>query len=189
LHVLPKKESKPVRDFSNNQVHHRPLGIAPDISPAEMAARLFKKGAYHECVSFCRNDMMNNKDHLLLHLYLAKSYANIGKLGEALLTCDQLLKLDPLNTEAYFIKATILIEKQELDLAVIALQRGLYIDHNHLMSHFMMSNVMRRLSNLVGSALHLKNVKRILAGLDDNHVLDEAEGLTVGRFKELVNSQ
>jgi chemotaxis protein methyltransferase CheR len=133
--------------------------------------------------------MMNNKDHLLLHLYLAKSYANIGKLGEALLTCDQLLKLDPLNTEAYFIKATILIEKQELDLAVIALQRGLYIDHNHLMSHFMMSNVMRRLSNMVGSALHLKNVKRILAGLDDNHVLDEAEGLTVGRFKELVNSQ
>ena len=188
LHVQPKREAKPVRDSLNHHVHHRPIGQTPDISPIEMAARLFRKGAYPECVTFCQNAMLNVLNPPLLMLYLAKSYANIGKHGEALLTCDQLLKLDALNSEAYFIKATILLEKQELDLAVIALQRGLYINHDHLMLHFLMSNVMRRMSNMSGYAVHLKNVKRILSGLDDNHILDEVDGLTAGRFREMVNS-
>ncbi len=188
LHVQPKKEVKPVRDSLNNHVHHRPIGQAPDISPIEMATRLFRKGSYSECVIFCQSAMLQVRNHPLLMLYLAKSYANIGKHDEALITCDQLLKLDALNSEAYFIKANILIEKQQLDLAVLALQRGLYIDHDHLMSHFLMSNVMRRMSNMSGYAVHLKNVKRILSGLDDNHVLDEVDGLTAGRVREMVNS-
>ena len=188
LRVQQKKEVKPFGGSMGYHVHHRPLGHAHDISPIEMAARLFRKGEYPECVAFCQNVVLNFRNHPLLLLYLAKSYANIGKHGEALNTCDQLLKLDAFNSEAYFIRATILIEKQELDLAVIALQRGLYIDHDHLMSHFLMSNVMRRMSNMAGFAVHLRNVKRILSGLDDNYVLDEAEGLTVGRVRELVNS-
>jgi len=189
LHIQPKKESGAMVAKQILSVHNQHSEHNHEVAIIEKAMRLYRKGSYAECATFCNKELLDNGVQTMLLSILAKSYANTGQLNDALNCCEQLIKLDSFNSEAYYLMATILIEKQELDNAVNALKRGLYINHDHLMSHFLMSNVMRRMSNKSGAEIHLKNIKRILSGLDENHVLDEAEGLTVKRIIEMVNSQ
>ena len=189
LHVQQKKGSKTLGSKPSMSDHPRAVGNLHEITKTEIATQFFLKGSYTECTALCHKELLDNPDQPALLILLTRTYANTGRLDDALNCCDQLIKLDSFNSEVYYLMATILFEKQELDKAVNALRRGLYINHDHLMSHFLMVNVMRCMFNTSGAEVHLKNIKRILSGLDENHVLDEAEGLTVKRIIEMVNSQ
>ena len=187
---LPDQSKKYVKAVAAKPAiyaHHRPSAQAPEFSSMDMAERLFRGGDYAECADTCNKELLINNNQPLLWILLIKSYANMGQLDNALDSCSQLITLDSFNSEAYYLMATVLIEKQELSDAVAVLQKGIYINHDHLMSHFIMSNLLDRLSDKSGAAIHRKNVKRILSGFDGNHILDEAEGLTVRRMIELVN--
>ena len=113
----------------------------------------------------------------------------MGQLEESLRVCNEMLNFNRLDADTYYLMATILAEKRELAEAVKILNQGFYIDPDHLMSHLLMAGILRRMSKDTTAAIHLKKVKKILNGLDARVVLDETEGLTVGRILEMVESQ
>ena len=160
-----------------------------EVDPIEIARRLFRKGQYAECAVMCRSEMLKLGYTHDWQQLLTRSYANMGQLGEALRECSEMLNHNRLDADTYYLMATILSEKQELTEAVKVLNQCFYIDPDHLMSHLLMVSILHRLGNVTAATTHQKTIKRILAGLEDHVILDETEGLTVGRIIEMVESQ
>lgn len=183
---LPIKRNKPVTTDTKALLrfsHHK------QASPLQIADKLFKNGQYGECAFLCQNELTKTDYQAPFFELLAKSCANLGRLDEALKGCRQWIKTDSFNAEAYFLMATIQTESQKFAEAEDTLKRGLYVDHDHLMLHLLMSNILARKGNWQGAEIHVKNVKRLLSGLDENYIIDKAEGLTVGRIIEMAEKK
>ena len=166
--------------------HHQPLTSLSKQPDPDEALVLFTKGNYTGCRDYCKSRITKGEANNTLYPLLIKSCANLGELDEALEYCSKWLEVNRFNAECYFLKANVLVEKRLISEAIVTLRQGLYLDPDHLMSHVMMVHLIRSSENSVSLNLHLKNVKRILNGLDDNVVLKEAEGLTVGRILEMI---
>ncbi len=171
------------------QKAQQPLGKVAEVDPIEIANRLFRKGQYAECALLCRSEMSKLGYRQEWQRLLARSFANMGKLDEALEGCSEMLEHNRLDADTYYLMATILTEKEETAEAVKALNLGFYIDPDHLMSHLLMAGILRRMGNVTAATIHQKSIKRILAGLESQVVLDDTEGLTVGRIMEMVELQ
>lgn len=165
------------------------IAPVPEVLPFEVAERLYRNGQYAECAALCRTEMAKSGQKYAWQRIHARSCANIGQLGEALQDCHEMLKHDRLDADTYCLMATILAERQEVDEAVKVLNQVFYIEPDHLMSHLLMAGIQRRMGKVASAAIHLKKIKKILNGLEDHVVLDETEGLTVGRILGMVESQ
>jgi chemotaxis protein methyltransferase CheR len=182
--LLKNKKPFPDKPQKNNQ-----SGKIAEVDPIEIARRLFRKGQYAECAVMCQSEMSKPGYKHDWHRLFTKSCANMGHLDRALEGCREMLSYNRLDADTYYLMATILTEKQELTEAVRVLNQGFYINPDHLMSHLLMAGILRRLGNSTATAIHQKNIKRILAGMEDHVILDETEGLTVGRIIEMVELQ
>ncbi len=161
----------------------------PKVMPLEAAEHLYRKKQYAECANLCRSELAKSAGKYALQMLLARSCANTGNRDEALKLCEEMISFDRLNAEIYYLKATILAEMHESDEALNVLKKGIYINPDHLLSHLLMAEILRRSGNDNGARIHFKNVKKILSGLENNVVLEETDGLTVGRIIEMIGSQ
>jgi chemotaxis protein methyltransferase CheR len=118
----------------------------------------------------------------------AHSLANQGKLSEALECCDQWIAADRFDSSAHYLRAMISQERGELDDAVRALRTALYLDPNYLLAHFALGNIARRRHNSQEAARHLQNARKLLRRYRPDDLIPEFEGVTAGRFVEVVDS-
>jgi chemotaxis protein methyltransferase CheR len=117
-----------------------------------------------------------------------RTLADQGKLPEALVLCDNALASDKLNPGLHFLRAIILQELNRVDEAGDSLKRTLYLDQNFVLAHFALGNMGLRKGNAASAKKHFLNV---LSLLKDNHpedILPESEGLTAGRFREIIKA-
>lgn len=180
------KGRKTVADKPSKAKHANPIA---GVQPYELAEHLFRKGQYSECATLCHSELLKGGQKHNWQRLLSRSFANMGQLEESLRICNEMLNFNRLDADTYYLMATILAEKRELAEAVKVLNQGFYIDPDHLMSHLLMAGILRRMSKDTSAAIHLKKIKKILNGLDAKVVLEETEGLTVGRILEMVESQ
>jgi chemotaxis protein methyltransferase CheR len=116
----------------------------------------------------------------------AREQANRGLLVEALASCDNAIVQDKLNPAWAFLRASILLELGYDDDAAIALQRTLYLDHNFVMAHVTLANLLLRHGRSASACRHYRNALELLAQLDAQEVPLEADGMTAGRLREYI---
>ena len=119
---------------------------------------------------------------------LARTYANQGKLAEALEWCEKAIALDKLVPGLYYLRATILQEQGQLEEAVMSLKRALYLEQNFVLAHFALGNLTRQQGKFNESDKHFENALSILSVQQQEYVLPESEGMTVGRLMEIIRS-
>ena len=117
----------------------------------------------------------------------ARVLANEGRLIEALDCCEQSVAGDRLNPSGYYLRAMILQERGMVDEAVKSLRGALYLDPGFVLAHFALGNIVRGLGRRRDAEKHLENAKRLLRGYPSDQVLPESEGVTAGRFMEIVD--
>ncbi|NOU47758.1 MAG: hypothetical protein HOO86_11950 [Bacteroidales bacterium] len=158
----------------------------PSSNPINKAIELFKNKQYRLCADLCSHEVTktNNKTEWLM--LLVKSFANLGHYDKALDWGAQLIKLDGLNSESYYILATIFFEKKMFTESEMMLKRALYLDQTHVLSHLLIGNVYLSLANHEAATRHFDNVNKLLASVDENKILEGSEGLTAGGIMEMV---
>ena len=156
-------------------------------SPSNEVELLFEKGYYQECIEQCLASVKSAPSDNHIIIFLVKSYANLGKLDEAVRWCETLLSLNGTGADSQYLYATILIEKNEPEIAESILKRALYLDPHHLLSHFLMGTIANRLGRKRVAAKHFNNVKDLLSTFHEDEVVPGSEGLTAGRMKELID--
>ena len=114
--------------------------------------------------------------------------ANQGRLSEALALCEQALAADKLDSGLYFLRATILQEQNKYDQAITSLKRALYLDPNYVLAHFAMGNLLVHQGHGRNATKCFQNVLTILSKYRQEDILVEFDGLTAGRFMEIVHA-
>ncbi len=117
----------------------------------------------------------------------ARTLADQGRLVEALEWCDKAMLADKLDPRSHYLRGTILQEQGQAGEAVLAFKRAVYLHHDFVLAHFALGNLERVLGRAREARKHFANVKRLLENYRPEEVLPEAEGMTAGRLKEIVD--
>jgi Methylase of chemotaxis methyl-accepting proteins len=115
-----------------------------------------------------------------------RALADQGKLPEALALCEEALSSDKLNPGMHYLRAIILQELNRIEEAIVSLKRTLYLDRNFLLAHFALGNIVLRQGKAPASKKHFENVLTLLKENRPEDILPESEGLTAGRFREII---
>jgi chemotaxis protein methyltransferase CheR len=102
--------------------------------------------------------------------------------------CEEALDSDKLNPGLHFLRAIILQELNRIEEAGASLKRTLYIDQNFVLAHFVLGNIALRKGKTPASKKHFENVLTLLKECKPDEILPESEGLTAGRFREIIQA-
>ena len=152
------------------------------------AAVMYGQGRYAEAAETLDELRRNRQLESSALGLLARARANQGKLAEALACCDEWIGKDKVNPSAHYLRAVILQERKETEEAVRSLNRVLYLDTEFVVAHFALAHIARERGLAEEALKHLRNVQQLLHRYRPEDPLPESEGVTAGRFAEIVNS-
>ena len=178
------EETEPIILKMENNILPEPVKPAPIKSIYEEALKSYSKGNYADVIDKLQKDYQTTEEQILL----IRAYANQGKLIESLKACEKGIVEDKLDPRLYYLYATILRENNQLDEAVASLKRAIYLDSNFVLSYYSLGNIYQSLGKVNNAKKCFENVLTILNKCSQEEILPESEGLTAGRFKEIINA-
>jgi chemotaxis protein methyltransferase CheR len=151
-------------------------------SPYQAAVTLHQQGRYGEAAEMLATHLAAQPDDAPAILLLARSYANQGRLTEALDWCTKAIAGDRLAAGNHYLLAMIQQELGDLAAAAASLQRALFLEPQRALAQFALANLCRLQGKALEANRHYRNALALLQGRDPDEVLPESEGLTVGRL-------
>jgi chemotaxis protein methyltransferase CheR len=148
------------------------------------ARALYELGHYSDVPAVLSQEPV---DPMAMEL-MARSFANAGKLDEALAWCDRTIAAAHLNPTGHFLRASILHEQGNLDEAAQAYQRALYLNPDFELAHFALGNLNSERGSHEAARRHFRHALRVLRAQKDDHILAESEGVTAGRLADIIAS-
>lgn len=119
---------------------------------------------------------------------LARHYANMGMIPEAVEYCERAISADKLNTSLHYLLATILQERGQIEEAVKSLKRVLYLDPDHVLAYFVLGNLTDIQGRHKDAEKHFRNAFALLSKFEREAILPGSDGMTAGRLIEIITS-
>jgi chemotaxis protein methyltransferase CheR len=177
-------EKVPAASRTVNKDIPRPENDAALHSVYDTAKELYRQGKYSHVVEVLHEKQLTSDERILL----IRTYANQGKLDDAAQLCTKAVAADKLNPGLHYLYATILQEYHRLHEAVTSLQRALYLDPNFVLAQYSLGKIYLMLGNNKSADKCAENVLAILKTCGKDDILFESEGLSAGRFKEMIDA-
>ena len=162
---------------------------APPSDPVasyQLALTHYTQGAYEHAVTVLKSGACHGPLELGL---LARACANCGQLAEAANWCEAAIAADKCSSGLRYLHAVILEEQGELEQALAALKRALYLDQNFVLAHFTLGNLYRRQGKHGEAARHFGHAVTLLQDCPADAVLPEWEGMAAGRLIEIIRTR
>jgi chemotaxis protein methyltransferase CheR len=128
-------------------------------------------------------------DHVEARIRLGRLYADRGAWEAAREQCEQALAHNPLTTEAHFILAQIYEHEEQLEAALAAYRRTVYLDRTFVAGMVGMANVWRQMGRPNDALRVYRNVLKQLAAHDAHTAIPGLDGTTAGEIVALVTHQ
>jgi chemotaxis protein methyltransferase CheR len=148
----------------------------------DKALALYVQGKYAVVTEMLQHDDLTSEEQILF----IRAYANQGEIDRALQSCAMAIEADKLNPGLHYLYATLLQQNNRLEEAIASLKRAIYLDSNFVLSYYSLGTIYRRLGDVTSAKKCADNVLTILNTCSQDEILFESEGLTAGRFKEMV---
>lgn len=130
----------------------------------------------------------SSADDLLARYRAIKRLADQVQLESARSSVEALVKQAPLFAPAYYLQGLILQEMGDLEGALAALRRCVYVDAGFVMGHLALANLYAFLGQAERARRHRAQIVRLLAGAPAGDPIPEGDGLTVGDLLKTVNA-
>jgi len=156
-------------------------------SPPNPSARRPQAPATAEC-SPRSNDTTKGRETESSFALLARSFADQGRLSEALIWSEQWIASNKVDASAHYLHATVLQELGHRDGARRALQRCLFLRPDFALAHFALGNLERSDSRHTQAMRHFKAAQRLLQSCPADELLPESEGLTVKHLASIIST-
>ncbi len=144
----------------------------------------YSEGNYTEVIANLEK-VEKSSDELIL---IIKAFANQGKLSEAIACCKEAIAIFKLDPRIYYLYSTILQENNQTDEAITEIKHAIYIDPDFVLPYFSLGNIYQKQGNLKSAKKCFQNAIDLLSKCNQDDILFESEGLTAGRFKEIINA-
>jgi chemotaxis protein methyltransferase CheR len=122
-------------------------------------------------------------------LLLGELAADRGHRAEADIWLRRALELRPLDLTAHYVLALLATERGELGEALEHVGRAHYVDPDFLMGHYLAARLHRESGRPEACLRSLRTALRICDRLDDEREVPFGEGLTVGGFRRILESE
>jgi chemotaxis protein methyltransferase CheR len=122
------------------------------------------------------------------HFTEARQFANEGRLAEALTACDKAIGVEKLSAASHYLRGVILHERNEIEEAASAMKRALYLDHDFVVAHFALGNLMLRQGRSGDARRCFENARALLKLQPPDVALPESDGVTAGRLLAILAS-
>src|SRR6185503_11392289 len=106
---------------------------------------------------------------------LARALANQGKLADALAWCARWIANDKLDSSGHYLRAMVLQEVGDNELARRSLLRAVYLDSDFVLAHFALGNLARKCDKVDEADKHFTNALHLLGGCQPNDLLPESD--------------
>jgi chemotaxis protein methyltransferase CheR len=117
-----------------------------------------------------------------------RELADAGRLTEALASCEAAIAADKLDPRLHQLRASILQELGREEEAIASLKRSIYLDPESAPTYFILGNLALRNGDTKMGRRCLANALSLLAERPDEDILPDSDGLTVGRFREIISA-
>jgi tetratricopeptide (TPR) repeat protein len=121
-------------------------------------------------------------------ILIIRSLANQGKLTEAIESCKSAIASNKIDPRLHYLYATILRENDQTDEAISSLKCALFLDSNFVLAYYSLEKIYEHRGDYKNAKKCNNNVLAILSKCTQDEILFESEGLTAGRFKEIVKT-
>lgn len=160
-----------------------------DKNPIERAQELLDYGHSEEARDLLLKVVAREPRHALACSLLCQAYANLGHWTEAEHWCRQAVSFDKLALNAYYTLALVLQHQGQIDGAIEAMKKVVYIDRNYVLGHFGLAALYRNKSQKAQALKSLDNAHRLLAARDASEVIPDSGGITVERLRKTIVRQ
>lgn len=116
----------------------------------------------------------------------AKACADRGALDEALGWCDRWLAAARLDPAAHYLRAMVLLERDERAAARAALTRALYLDPAHVMSHVACGNLARAAGSGDEARRHFRNALELLRRMPAEAPVADSDRMSAAALREAL---
>jgi chemotaxis protein methyltransferase CheR len=160
----------------------------PPPASFETATRLFAEGDWDAAEAQLTQIAQVEPDRARSLLLLARIHANQGRLDDALTLCQRAIVTERTNPSAYFLFATICNELGQLEEAIAAQNKALYLDQDFILAHHALSGLYKRLGKQKQARRHLSVALDLLSARSKGEIVPESDGMTCGRLVEAVRA-
>jgi chemotaxis protein methyltransferase CheR len=186
--VYPQNNTiEPSMDAAPPHAHSLPA-IGDEPSLYERAQALYNQGLYAEAGDLLTNLISQHSGDPQAYVLMCRTYANEGKLAEALRLSEQALATNKLDMELRYLHAIILQELGMVNEAIEALKRVLYLDPDMVLAHFTLGNLSLKQRKNKDSRKYFNNALELLSRYHPDAIVPEADGLLAGRLIEIIRS-
>jgi|GEM_PF-4263093 len=116
------------------------------------------------------------------------SYAGKGDYENASGWCDRMIAKDPLYPRSYLLKSAILEEQDLYPDAILSLRQALFADPDYLPAHLSLAGIFRKTGKDQEAYHHYEQSLMILNSMNEMEVLEESDGISALKMKELIQS-
>lgn len=114
--------------------------------------------------------------------------ANRGAFDEARRWGEAAVAADKCDPGLRYLLASVLEESGQPEDAKAALRQTLYLDPDHVLAHFALATLLRRLGQTSRAAAHFTVARRLLDANAADALLPDGEGMTAGRLREIIDA-
>ncbi len=117
---------------------------------------------------------------------LASIEADLGQLSAALEWSERTTRTDRMNPAHWYLRATILQERGDLDEAITALKRVLYLDPDFVLARFVLGNMTMQQGRKPEALRHFNIAHSQLSKYERDDILAGSDDLTANQLETLI---
>ncbi|MBE9467467.1 MAG: chemotaxis protein CheR [Bacteroidetes bacterium] len=167
-----------------NAIHNEKKRMQQIDLSYEKNLKLYMQGNYDALINKLQNRKQTPEEQILL----IRAYANLGKLNEALKLCKKSISSNKLNYKTHYLYATILQENNMENEAEAILKKVINLNPNFVLSYYSLGMIFLRNNNVTDTTKCFEKILSIIHTYSQDEILPESEGLTAGRFREIINA-
>ncbi|MGE5351831.1 MAG: CheR family methyltransferase [Acidobacteriota bacterium] len=164
--------------------------------PSEEAKYLFESGEYEKAISILLSNLSippeagHNRDKRTEAFeILIKALTSAGDISLAIDWCRKGIEENKLSARFYILLANLLNVSGDVNGAIEELKRAVYLEPGSFLANYYLANIFRKKNEQEHERRYLASALSILNGFDQDEVLQETEGISAGRMKEIVERQ
>lgn len=166
-----------------------PSANTAQVDPFERAEELLEYGHSEQARDVLLKQAKVRPSHAPTCALLGQAYANLGQWQEAERWCRQAMRLNNLQLDAYYTLALVMQHQGQLDQAIDAMKKVVYLDRNYVLGHFGLADLYHSKGQLPQAFKSLDNARRLLERAADDLVIPGSGGITAVRLREAVVRQ
>lgn len=150
--------------------------------PYQQAQLLLEKGYIEQAIVALQRKLAASPNFTPAYTLLGRAYANLGQWAEAQQWCQQALKLDRLQTEAYYVLSQVYQHEDQIELAIDMLKKAIYLESDTPLLHFNLGLLYRKLGEMANARRFVQNAIKLLEKWPPEKIVPDTGGTTASHL-------